>query len=172
MFCHQPCSQPAASIVLEDACFLGTLFAHLRHTSQISSFLYAFEDIRRTRYSRLHDLELDNQRLLQLPPGPERRARDATWLKQKKVYVDRGVLSGGDDTGGDSGEDDTRSEENHELRRQWMEFYEVWGYDARDEAEGWWVEWGVLRERALEAKKRADEYLDDDLFDGSHKLGL
>jgi salicylate hydroxylase len=24
----------------------------------------------------------------------------------------------------------------------------IWGYDAEDEADNWWVEWGLLRERA------------------------
>lgn len=101
--------------------------------------------------------------MLQLPPGPERRDRDATWREQKTAYVDRDVLSGGgNSSAGSSSGDDT--EETQELRRQWMEFFEVWGYDARDAAESWWVEWGALREQASRAKKRAEEYQDDEMF--------
>ena len=60
-------------------------------------------------------------------------------------------------TGGDTDSlNDTNSEAESELRRQWLQFFEVWGYDASDAAEDWWVEWGVLAERALEGPHRAD----------------
>lgn len=39
--------------------------------------------------------------------------------------------------------------DDKELRAQFQEIFEVWGYDARDAAEDWWVQWGVLGERAL-----------------------
>ncbi len=31
---------------------------------------------------------------------------------------------------------------------EWVEIKEVFGYDAEDDADNWWVEWGLLRERA------------------------
>lgn len=149
---------PSATIVLEEASFLGTLFSHLRSRTQIASFLYTFEDLRRPRTHTLHAAELDNITIFSLPPGPERKARDDVWREQKKAYVNREIGKGSGSTSGsarDSGEGehdlgDTSSEaENQELLRQWQELFEIWGYDARDAAESWWVEWGILGERAL-----------------------
>lgn len=89
-----------------------------------------------------------------MPPGPAKDARNATWKEQEKVSVDKDVLSAADGSAGSSDGDDMSSEaENLELRRQWLEFYENWGYDAQDAANSWWVEWGLLRERAEEAAR-------------------
>jgi len=35
-----------------------------------------------------------------------------------------------------------------QLREQWEEIAGVFGYNARDAAEDWWVNWGALRERS------------------------
>lgn len=151
---------PAATMVLEDASLLGALFSHIRHHSQITTFLYAYEDTRRPRASTLHALELANLSILHLPPGPDRKARDEIWREQKKAYMQRldGTDGGGsgDGDGGSGGEDEaeTSSEaENQEMRRQWQELFEVWGYDAREAAESWWIEWGVLSERVMEMQR-------------------
>ena len=34
------------------------------------------------------------------------------------------------------------------LREQWEEFCGVFGYNAFEEADTWWVEWGTLLQRA------------------------
>ncbi|KAG6874729.1 hypothetical protein C0992_006808, partial [Termitomyces sp. T32_za158] len=31
---------------------------------------------------------------------------------------------------------------------EWVEVKDVFGYEAEDEADNWWVQWGLLRERA------------------------
>ena len=36
----------------------------------------------------------------------------------------------------------------HEESPEWVEIKEMFGYDAEDEADNWWVEWGLLRERS------------------------
>lgn len=49
-------------------------------------------------------------------------------------------------------EDDEGEDEDEglgELAQQYAENAELWGYDARDAAEDWWVKWGMLRERTL-----------------------
>lgn len=33
---------------------------------------------------------------------------------------------------------------------EWAEIVDVFGYDAEDDADNWWVVWGLLRERARE----------------------
>ena len=41
----------------------------------------------------------------------------------------------------------TEADEGY-LREQWEEFREVFGYDAYEDAETWWVEWGMLMDKA------------------------
>lgn len=137
---------PGDAIVLEEASFLGALFSHLLDASQIPSFLQAYEDIRQPRAERIHKLEDDNITILSLPPGPARTARNDTWKEQKKTMIARNI---GQQGKGVSEGSEYSEEEERELRRQWQELFEVWGYDGRDAAEGWWVEWGLLRERSL-----------------------
>ena len=31
---------------------------------------------------------------------------------------------------------------------EWVEVKEIFGYNAEDDADNWWVQWGLLRERA------------------------
>lgn len=38
--------------------------------------------------------------------------------------------------------------DNGDERPEWMEIRDVFGYDAEDAADNWWIEWGLLRERA------------------------
>lgn len=146
--------------MLEEASFLGALFSHITKRSQISSFLYAFEDVRQPRARRLHELEDDNHTILQLPPGPARDARNHTWAEEKKANVDKNVgqVRGGSASasgGSNEAEDNSSEAEDMELRRQWQGFFENWGYDGRDAAESWWHEWGVLAQRALQSQSDA-----------------
>lgn len=62
-------------------------------------------------------------------------------------------------------------EQNMELRRQWQAFYENWGYDGRDAAESWWIEWGLLGERAMELQKEAEDQLVLELSNGFSEVG-
>ena len=50
--------------------------------------------------------------------------------------------------------------DDRELREQFQEIFEVWGYDARDAAEDWWIQWGVLGERALAMSEYEDHHRD------------
>lgn len=155
----KPCGMPSATLVLEEASFLSILFSHLRYRAQIASFLYAFEDFRRPRTHALREVELANISILSLLFGPDRKARDDTWREQKKAFVNReiGKVSGstrGDvgcvGSGGEHDFGDTSSEaENQEMLRKWQRLFAIWGYDTRDAAEIWWVEWAILGERAL-----------------------
>ena len=40
----------------------------------------------------------------------------------------------------------TESDEDY-LRESWEELKDVFGYNAFEEADTWWVEWGVMLER-------------------------
>ncbi|EIM83988.1 FAD/NAD-P-binding domain-containing protein [Stereum hirsutum FP-91666 SS1] len=128
-----PCGMPVLSAVLEDAAVLGVLFSRLRSHDQISPLLYGYEDLRKPRRNTLADLEDANHYIIMLPPGPERDFRNDAWNRWKKAAEARG---------------DAEIEEG-ELEQQFAELCGVWGYDAIDAAEDWWVQWGMLRERAL-----------------------
>ncbi|KAI0057457.1 FAD/NAD-P-binding domain-containing protein [Artomyces pyxidatus] len=117
------------SMAVEGAAVFGTLFSHLRSPDHVRQLLWAYQDLRQPRAELLHRLELTNASLCMFPPGPERTARNAHMRKSLEVgsnHWDEGALEG-----------------------QWAEISEVWGYDAIDAADDWWVQWGVLRERAL-----------------------
>lgn len=124
---------PIISAVIEDAAVLGVLFSRLRNHEQISHLLYGYQDLRQQRVSTICDLEGANHFLLMLPPCAERDLRNEAWVRMKKAAEARG---------------DAEIEEG-ELERQFAEICEVWGYDAIDAAEDWWVHWGMLRERAM-----------------------
>ena len=116
---------------LEDASVLAKLFSHLRSEDQIESFLYAFQDLRQPRCSKNRVLDMANIYSMTLPAGPETRMRDTVM----RAKFDRGlnVLD---------------SDESDGTTAQWDENREIFGYDAEDEADNWWVQWGLLRERA------------------------
>lgn len=48
----------------------------------------------------------------------------------------------------DRGEDVLDSATDAEEVSQWTEIKDIFGYDAEDEADNWWVQWGLLKERA------------------------
>lgn len=51
----------------------------------------------------------------------------------------------------DSGLNVLQASEDAEESPEWVEIKEVFGYDAEDEADNWWVKWGLLRERSIGA---------------------
>jgi salicylate hydroxylase len=63
------------------------------------------------------------------PPGPERQARDDEMQKllhaRQHKWDDDAYLG------------------------IWGQLCQVWAYNAFDAADDWWVQWGVLRERAM-----------------------
>lgn len=78
--------------------------------------------------------------MLRLPPGPSRSARNEIWASVKSLKQD------------EEAHVHARSDaepEGQELREQWQGLFDIWGFDAKDAAEDWWLKWGVLEERAL-----------------------
>jgi len=116
------------SLAVEDAVVFGTLFSHLRSHRHIPVLIEAYQDLRLPRCKTVSEGELNNARLVWLPPGSARDQRDVS-MKASRA-------SGSEHW--DEGQ----------LRKQWEEVAGVFGYCARDAAEDWWVNWGVLRERS------------------------
>lgn len=104
--------------------------SRLRTREQIPQFLEAYQDLRQPRCAHVRLSELHNAALVTLPPGDDRNQRDAAMKLSLNTNVDTDW-------------DDTR------LREQWEEIGEVFGYNAREAAEDWWMQWGVLGDAKL-----------------------
>lgn len=118
-------------MAVEDAAVLGKLFCHLSSRDQISSFLWAYQDIRQGRCAALHQVELGGIYFMTLEDGPEQQARDEGLKARHRAG--KNAMSGED------GEEETA---------QWRDVRATFDYDCEDEADNWWVQWGLLRERA------------------------
>lgn len=128
LLAYQPCSMHGPSLAMEDAVVFGVLFSRLRNYGQIPILTEAYQDLRMSRCKMVNEGELNNARLVWMPPGKAREQRDA--------YMKASRASGNEHW--DEGQ----------LRKQWEEIAGVFGYCARDAAEDWWVNWGALRERS------------------------
>ncbi|KAG5643091.1 hypothetical protein DXG03_001587 [Asterophora parasitica] len=128
---HQPGSVQATAMTIEDAAVLAKLFSHLRTEDQISSFLWAFQDLRQPRCNSVIQKEVGIVWYMTMPEGEHQQMRDKTMRAKRDAGL--GILQASDE-----------SEESPE----WKEIKEVFAYDAEDEADNWWVEWGMLRERS------------------------
>ena len=124
------------SMSLEDASVLAKLFSHLRNEEQIQSFMYAFQNLREARCQSNRALDISNIEFMMAPSSAETEMRDR--MMREKHDQGRNVLSG-------DGEDGTVA--------QWQHNCELFGYDAEDEADNWWVQWGLLQERAKAAHR-------------------
>ncbi|KAI0692644.1 FAD/NAD(P)-binding domain-containing protein [Cytidiella melzeri] len=106
------------SMAVEDAVVLGTLFSHLSSEDQIPRFLYAYEEMRQGRTTQVRERDVSNAAFLRMPPGPEKDARNADF-RQARGEWDDGA-----------------------LKTEFEGLFELFGYDAYDAAEEWWVSWG------------------------------
>ncbi|KAJ7764666.1 hypothetical protein B0H14DRAFT_2971068 [Mycena olivaceomarginata] len=98
----------------------GRLFSHLRSRDQVNQFLWAFQDIRQPRCAAA------TERCTTCISRQE--ARDAG-LRAKLAAGVQVLQAGGD----------------QEETPEWREVREIFGYDAEDEADDWWVGWGSLK---------------------------
>jgi salicylate hydroxylase len=121
-------------MAFEDAVVLGRLFSHLKRDDQIALFLCAYEELRQKRCSQVASDEIAQLVYSTLPPGEHQEARDAD-LKSKE-RAGRNVLEPPDDD-----DDETTAE-------YWEKAKFLFDYDAEDVADDWWVQWGLLNERA------------------------
>ncbi|KAF8650592.1 hypothetical protein AX16_005177 [Volvariella volvacea WC 439] len=121
-----------STMAVEDAAALGRLFCHLKSDEQIPDFLWALQNLRRTRCSAVYRKEAGDLVFMSIPPGEAQEARDSV-MRAKR----------------DAGIDALASTNGFEESPEWEEIKEVFAYDAEDEADNWWQEWGILKERAL-----------------------
>ncbi|KAJ8468757.1 hypothetical protein ONZ51_g9445 [Trametes cubensis] len=120
----------ATAMAVEDGAVLAKLFSHLSEDRQIESFLFAFQDLRQARARSVRAGEFASAFFMTID-GEGAAQRDAA-MKAKST-------SGGNVLEGGEGE----------ANSLWEEIRTIFGYDCEDEADDWWVQWGLLRERAL-----------------------
>lgn len=113
---------------VEDGAVLARLFTHLRTHDQIKQFLWAFQDIRQPRCIAVTESETHVMYFTCMPKGDDSEARDAGFRAKNAAGVE--VLQAAGD---------------QEETPEWREVKEVFGYDAEDEADDWWVDWGSLK---------------------------
>lgn len=122
---------------MEDSAALAKLFSHLRTEDQIPTFLHAFQELREGRCASVVKCEQGNLLFQMMPHGPQQEQRDN--MLRKQVAGGRPMLS------------------SSELLDQWDQVKELFGYDPEDQADDWWVKWGILRERAKDRTKDLEE---------------
>ncbi|KAI0741981.1 FAD/NAD(P)-binding domain-containing protein [Daedaleopsis nitida] len=113
----------SGAMAAEDAVVLGSLFSHLRTEDQIPSFLNAYQELRQRRCELVNMGDIKNGQLAVMPDGPAADMRDEG-LGHKVDEWDEGV-----------------------LKAQFEEIAEIFGYDAGDAAEEWWINWGRFHEK-------------------------
>jgi salicylate hydroxylase len=118
-------------LAVEDGAVLATLFSHLRTHDQISNFLWAFQELRQPRCDAVLAKENGVVYFMTMPPGELQEMRDDSMRAKRDAGL--GILQASDE---------------HEESPEWVEIKEIFGYDAEDEANNWWIEWGLLRERS------------------------
>ena len=115
-----------------DSAVLARLFAHLHDKSQIPNFLHAFQELRSKRSRDVLDLDLSNNVFMLLSDENGAKERDRI-LRARHDAGREDVFEVGEEDG---------------VSETWGENWRVFGYDAEDDADGWWVQWGLMHERA------------------------
>ncbi|EKM50084.1 uncharacterized protein PHACADRAFT_46976, partial [Phanerochaete carnosa HHB-10118-sp] len=106
------------SMALEDAVVFGTLFGRLSSWKEIPRFLNAYQEIRFNRTNSTNEMDVSNAAFMRLPPGPGAEARNMQ-IRQARDEWDDGS-----------------------LKREFEGLAALFGYEAEDAAQEWWVTWG------------------------------
>ncbi|KAJ8494762.1 hypothetical protein ONZ51_g2097 [Trametes cubensis] len=127
----------ALGMAAGDAAVLGRLFSHLHRKDQIDSFLNAIPEIRAGRVERVLHAAAGNIFAVSLPPGVaearDRALRERAERGIQELAARKGRLGG-------------LGAETSEEMMQAIE--DIFAYDPEDEADNWWVQWGLMQERA------------------------
>lgn len=127
---NQPTGISTASIMIEDGVVLAGLFSHLRENSQIESFFSAFQELREDRALSAIEDEISKSSFCLMPPGPDRDGRDAALREAMQNNADI--------------YDESQDERIHAELEQWKALF---FYDAYEDAEAWWLQWGLTKDR-------------------------
>lgn len=118
-------------LTVGDAAVFGRLFKHLHRADQIDMFLHAVSAIRAGRVERVIRASQGNIFAASLPPGVAEAHDRALRERSEREITELGV-----------GRQGAASEE------MVVAVEGIFAYDPEDEADDWWVKWGLMQERA------------------------
>ncbi|KAI0360832.1 FAD/NAD(P)-binding domain-containing protein [Trametes cingulata] len=124
----------ALGMAAGDAAVLGRLFSHLHRKDQIASFLNAVPEIRAGRVERVLRAAEGNIFAVSLPPGVAEARNRALRERAERGIEHLARAKGG--VGAQTSEEMMQAIED------------IFAYDPEDEADNWWVQWGLMQERA------------------------
>ncbi|KAI5121809.1 hypothetical protein M0805_009801 [Coniferiporia weirii] len=128
-----PGTTHGSSLAMEDAAVLGSLFSRLRSrdSGEIVRLLSAYQEIRQDRCVDVAKSEFANVDISTLPPDdPRFPIRMAGFAASREVKAL-----------------DWENLGDPYLQGVWEQFKSLFGYEAYDAADDWWVDWGVMQER-------------------------
>ncbi|KII85133.1 hypothetical protein PLICRDRAFT_45272 [Plicaturopsis crispa FD-325 SS-3] len=132
------CSHNAA-MGIEDAAMLGSLFSRISSREQISTLLYAYEELRQPRCAETQKSEHERRDFIALPTGPIQELRDQglrETLKQAALDWD--------------------DADEEFLRATYEAYIIIFAYDAGEMADDWWTKWGNTLERGKESQSESE----------------
>ncbi|KAJ7679135.1 hypothetical protein DFH06DRAFT_505680 [Mycena polygramma] len=129
------------SVSLEDGVFIGKVFSHTHSRDRVPEFLYAFQEHREPRCARIRQIEKELLTAITIPDGDVQVGRDAAM--RANHAAGRNVMEG-------------------DYHQMLDDFRMVFGYDATDDADEWWVSWGRFRDSAGAIISR---YVQEDMED-------
>ena len=121
-------------MAIEDSAVLAKLFGHLLSPDQVSSFLYAFPELRQGRTKSTRVNEMGNIYFMAMPDDAGATMRDQHFKARRDMNLS------------------PLEDESDDASAVWESIKETWCYDAEDEADDWWVGWGMLRLRSQETE--------------------
>ncbi|KAJ7197418.1 hypothetical protein GGX14DRAFT_471303, partial [Mycena pura] len=113
------------SASLEDGAFIGRIFSHTRDRARVPEFFNAFQEHREPRCARINAADEMYVQVMTIPDG-EMQARRDTGMRANHAEG-RSVMDG-------------------DLQDVHDDFSFVFGYDAMDDADEWWINWGRFRD--------------------------
>lgn len=149
-----PAGNHPAALCVEDAVVLGGLFQRLARRSQIKRLLSAFQDMREARWETIRASETEKLWFVTSPPNPKRDAIRSLmrrkFEKEKKGPGDgeRKTEEAREENGLDGLKDvELEGYNDDEFKHMALEELMDFIYDASEEVETWWAEWGALLEQ-------------------------
>ncbi|EPQ52883.1 FAD/NAD P-binding domain-containing protein [Gloeophyllum trabeum ATCC 11539] len=119
----------ASSMAVEDAACLAQLFSYLSRRDQIRTLLSAFQEIRQPRIARVREAE--------------------EFMLQQMVFSQSSSSTSIEDARKDLGMEPVSSMDGKPANSPVCDdMIDVFAYEAEDAANDWWVQWGLLYERA------------------------
>ncbi|KAJ7348474.1 hypothetical protein DFH08DRAFT_866037 [Mycena albidolilacea] len=122
-----PGSVQTYAVALEDGKFIGKIFSHTVNPARVPEFLRAFQEHREPRCTRIRQMEMEYISFLTLPDGELQEERDASMRELHAAGQD--VFEG-------------------DLEQLQEDLRMVFGYEASDDADEWWMAWGRYRDPA------------------------